>query len=144
MRDLPIQACCWLKRKNNIFFGPHTSRNKYFILWSTLVYLTPQALMFYRFVYKVWEIYFFKPADLKEEKKLGPTHQEKIILSRGLPWSIKYFKLWCFIDFFIKFEIFAFSSMLTWKKKNIFLGRTHQEKIILSRGLPLSIKYLKF
>ena len=44
---------------------------------------------------------------------VGPTHNEKIILSRGQPWSMKYLKLLCFIDLFMKFERFTYSNMLT-------------------------------
>ena len=54
-----------------------------------------------------------------------PTHHEKIILSRGQPWSIKYLNLKCFIDLFLKFERFAVCLLY-------FFGPPHQ-----------SIKYLK-
>ena len=44
---------------------------------------------------------------------LGPTHHEKIILSRRLFWSIKSLKLYKQIYETLKFERFACSSMLT-------------------------------
>ena len=48
----------WLKRKKNIFLGP--THNEKIILSRRL----PRS-MFHRFVYKIWEIYLFKHADLK-------------------------------------------------------------------------------
>ena len=100
--------------------GPHPPRENYFVSLSTLVYEISQTWLFYKFVFEVWEICFFKHADIKEKIFFGgPTHNEKIILSRSLPWSMKYLKFDCFIDLFIEFERFTFSSVLTFKKKKL-------------------------
>ena len=126
-----------LKEKWNLF-GPHPPRENYFVLWSTLVYLISQTLMFHRFVYIVREIGFFK-------------HAKKKIFCWPYPPRENYFVSWSTLVYQISqtlmFHWFVYKvreiNFFKQKKKNIFLGPSHQEKIILSRGKPWCIKYLK-
>ena len=72
--------CCLI----TLLFWTHPPRENYFVSWSTLVYHISQTLMFHRFVFKVWKICW------SYLTFLDPT---TIILSHGLPWSMRYLKV---------------------------------------------------
>ena len=124
---------CWHKRKTSL--GPHPQQENYFV---SLVYQISQTLMFHRFVYKIWEIYLFKHADLKLFFWAHPQRENYFVSWPTLVYHIS--QPLSFIDLFTKFERFAYIQAC-WLKK-YFFEPTHNEKIILSRGQPWSIKYL--
>ena len=111
LRDLPLQACC-LKRQKIFFWAPPTKRN--------LIYQILQNLLFHRFVYKVWEIYFFKHTDLKKKTFFLPPHNDADII-------LEFKRVWLFNS---KQNIFLKASRGQWD--NIFINS--QPNIKGSRG----------
>ena len=109
---------CWHKRKTSL--GPHPQQENYFV---SLVYQISQTLMFHRFVYKVWEIWFFKHADLKEKNIfLVPPTKRKLfclVVYHGLSnISTLMFQSFVYKDC----EIFFFNQLTEKKNINYFVS----------------------